>query len=128
MMGDDKIIRFPGAAKPATDTPAADKPLKVAAARPPLKDSGKNAAVKGAFKPAADPVLPGLEHLSEAQRKAIGIVLSGMPFVTVGLKPTVSGADFFTAVGGDATDLHNAEPHLAAVISRAIDRYDPDAR
>ncbi len=127
-MGDDKIIRFPGATKPATDTSTTDQSMKVAAARVPAKDGNKNAPVKGAFKPAADPILPGLEHLTEAQRKAIGIVLSGMPFVTVGLKPTVSGADFFTAVGGDATDLHNAEPHLAAVVSRAIDRYDPDAR
>ncbi len=88
----DKIIKFPGAAKPqaAAETPA--------------------------------PALPGLDGLSDDQRKAMQIVLGGMAFVVVGIKPTDRGADFFTAVHGDATDLRNAQDHLAGVIARAMSR------
>jgi hypothetical protein len=102
-MGDSKIIRFPGGAG----------------------DSGKaKAAPKSAEPKAPDaaPEIPGLEGLSPDQRKAIGIVLSGMPYVVVGIKPTQSGADFFTAVGGEATDLRNAAPHLSGVIDRALSK------
>ncbi len=88
----DKIIRFPGAAKPA-ETPA----------------------------PAATAEV-GPDGLTEDQRKAVQIVLSGMSFVLVGIKPTDRGADFFTAVHGDATDLRNAQSHLDGVIARAYSR------
>jgi hypothetical protein len=89
----DKIIRFPG------------------------KDAGK----KGAD-PKGTPPEDALAGLSEEQRKAIGIVLSGTAFVVVGIKPSERGADFFTAVAGDHTDLRNAQPHLAGVIERALSR------
>jgi len=96
MADDDKIIRFPGAAGKAAGKP---------------KDKAPEPA------PATGP-----DGLSEDQRKAMQIVLSGMPFVAVGIKPTPSGADFFTAVHGDAADLRNARDHLAGVIERALSR------
>lgn len=89
----DKIIRFPGRQSPA---------------EPPT--------------PPAPPAPPGLEALSEEQRKALQVILSGMAFVCVGIRPTESGADFYTAVQGDATDLRNALPHLGGVIERAFAR------
>ncbi|MFW5752442.1 MAG: hypothetical protein ACOCYV_00175 [Planctomycetota bacterium] len=62
------------------------------------------------------------EDLSEDQIKAVQVVLSGMDFVCLGIKPTDSGADFFTAVHGEATVLGQAQPHLAGVIDRAFAR------
>lgn len=64
----------------------------------------------------------GPDGLTEEQRKAAQIVLSGMTFVLVGIKPSERGADFFTAVHGDHTDLRNAQDHLAGVIARAYSR------
>ena len=74
--------------------------------------------------PAARPEaeVRGPDGLSEEQRKAAQIVLSGLPFVVIGLKTTEQGADFFTAVHGDPGDLRNALPHLAGVIERAFAR------
>jgi hypothetical protein len=60
--------------------------------------------------------------LTEDQRKAIAVVLSGMSFVFVAIKPTDTGADFLTALHGDETDLRNAQDHLPAVIGRLYDR------
>ena len=88
----DKIIQFPGQAA-----------AKSAAPTPPGEASGP-------------------DGLSEDQRKAIQVVLGGMPFVLIGIKSTDRGADFFTAVHGDHTDLRNALPHLAGVIDRAYAR------
>lgn len=96
-MADDKILQFPGAGK-RPEAPAA-KP-----------------ATKGEA-PAIGP-----DGLNEDQRKAMQIVLSGMPFVLVGIKATASGADFFTAISGEATDLRNAQDHLGGVIERAFAR------
>ncbi|HEX3135762.1 MAG TPA: hypothetical protein VHX44_19525 [Planctomycetota bacterium] len=97
MADDDKIIKFPGAAK-----------------RPEAATT----------KPAANDDAPavGADGLNEDQRKAMQIVLSGMPFVLVGIKPTPSGADFFTAVSGEPADLRNAQDHLGGVIERAFSR------
>jgi hypothetical protein len=95
----EKIIKFPGSAKPAPATPAA--PAATA-------------------KPAA---ATGPDGLTDEQRKAVQVVLSGMSFVLVGIKPTDRGADFFTAVHGDHTELRNAQSHLAGVIDRAYDRH-----
>lgn len=97
MADDEKILKFPGAAKrtePATAKPAA-KP---------------------------EPPAVGADGLTDDQRKAMQIVLSGMPFVLIGIKPTAGGADFFTAVSGEATDLRNAQDHLGGVIDRAFAR------
>jgi len=89
----EKIIQFPGSAKPA------------ASAVPGKTDNAV-----------------GADGLTEDQRKAMQIVLGGMAFVVIGIKPTDRGADFFTAVHGDATDLRNAQDHLGGVIDRALSR------
>lgn len=88
----DNIIRFPGNTKTAS-----------ASATPA-------------------PEVPGADGLTDDQRKAIQLVASGLSFVMVALKSTDRGADFFTAVHGDATDLRNAQGHLDGVIARAFDR------
>jgi hypothetical protein len=100
---DDRIIQFPGSAgkKPS-------EPAKTA------KGRGKEAHT--------EPTPADLANLSEDQRKAISLVMSGMPFVMIGIKPTTSGADFFTAVHGEAGDLRNASSHLPGVIERAFGR------
>ncbi len=103
-MNDDKILQFPGVGKSTpAPTPAPTDQF----------DGSHNNAASG---------VPGLEGLSEDQRKALQVVLSGMTFVMVGIKPTERGADFFTAIHGDTTDLRNASDHLPGVIERAFDR------
>lgn len=104
MPDDPKVIRFPGLAnaKPATAK------SKEAAPQP-------DASVPDA--PAIGP-----DGLTEDQRKAVQVVLGGMSFVLIGIKPTDRGADFFTAVHGDAGELRNAQPHLDGVIARAFSR------
>ncbi len=109
MSDDERIIRFPGS-----------KPAKPAEPRPP---SAKSAKARGPSAPELPPgVPPELANLSEEQRKAVSIVLSGMAFVLVGIKPSPSGADFFTAVHGEPSELRNAESHLPGVIERAYGR------
>ncbi len=100
-MADDKIIKFPGAAKPAAAPVATEAPTTPATGD---RVDGK----------------PGDDGLTEDQRKAIQVVVSGLPFVCIGIRPTDRGADFFTAVGGTATDLRNAADHLPGVIARAF--------
>jgi hypothetical protein len=102
----DKVIQFPGAA-----------------GRQPPEPPKRRA--KTDAKPPADAAVPAgidAKDLSEDQRKALQIVLSGMPFVAIGIKSTGSGADFFTALHGEPADLRNAAPHLAGVIERALGR------
>lgn len=107
-MGDDKIIRFPG-----TDAAAPAAPKRTRA------NVGKNPEES----PPATPGLPiDPSTLGIEQQKALAIILGGMPFVLIGIKPTPSGADFFTAVHGDAADLRNAASHLPGVIERAYAR------
>lgn len=103
MADDDRIIQFPGQA----------------AKKPP---SGMVKAVKSGKEPPPASVPTDLGTLSEDQRKAISLVMSGLPFVMVGIKPTESGADFFTAVHGEDGDLRNAASHLPGVIERAFAR------
>lgn len=95
MGDDDKIIRFPGGGTAA-----------------PRAKAGK----------APPPPALGPDGLTEEQRKAVQLVLSGMSFVLVALKPSERGADFYTALHGDPTDLRNAQPHLAGVIERLYAR------
>ena len=64
------------------------------------------------------PVADGQRKLSPDQEKAIGLVMSGVSFVFIGIKPAPTGADFYTALHGDATDLRNAQDHLPDVIAR----------
>ena len=104
MSDDSKVIRFPGAfGKAAKSTPSTTaKPAPAAMA--------------------ADPAALGADGLTDEQRKGIQIILGGMTFVLIGIKPTERGADFFTAVHGDATELRNAQGHLEGVIARAFSR------
>ena len=69
-----------------------------------------------------DKMTSPMPALTQAQEKAMQVILSGMSFVLVGVKPTDSGADFFTAVDGEADDIVNALPHLDGVINRAVER------
>lgn len=87
---DDRVLRFPGS-RPAPAAPAEAEP----SARPP------------------DPA-----DLDEDRRKAISVILSGMPFVCIGIQPSATGADFFTSLGGDTAELAKAQPHLDGVIDR----------
>ena len=103
MSDDPKVIRFPGAA-----------------ARPPRPAPVKDDKTTGEL--AADAAAIGPDGLTEEQRKGIQVILGGMSFVLVGIKPTDRGADFFTAVHGDAADLRNAQGHLDGVIARAFAR------
>ncbi|TVR44812.1 MAG: hypothetical protein EA402_06145 [Planctomycetota bacterium] len=64
----------------------------------------------------------GIPGLSEDQEKAIQHIASGATFVMVAIQPTDTGADFFTALDGEAEDLRNAYPHLDGVIARLFDR------
>lgn len=57
-------------------------------------------------------------HLTHDQNKAMGLILSGMPFVFVGIKETGRVADFFTALHGEPTVLRNAQDELPAAIAR----------
>ena len=66
-----------------------------------------------------------LSQLNEHQAKSLQVACSGMSFVTIGIKPTGSGADFFTAIDGDQQTLEDAGPHLGGVIERAIQRRFP---
>ncbi len=102
MVDDDKILQFPGGGKP--DPKAKAKP-KGKASEAPLPSA-----------------TVGPDGLSEDQRKAVQIALSGMPFVLIGIKATDRGADFFTALHGEEADLRNAQPHLSGVIDRAFAR------
>jgi len=108
----DKILQFPGA---KSDTPAKAKPAvskaATAKAAPLTLEPAQLEAAQAA-----------LTNLSADQQKAMQIVMSGLPFVLVGIQPTDRGADFFTAVHGEATDLRNAQPHLDGVIARAFER------
>lgn len=95
-MDEDKVIAFPG----ADATAAADE---------------------ARISPAGTGQL-GIPGLTADQEKAIQVVMSGMSFVLVGIRPTDSSADFFTALDGDSADLGQARPHLSGVIDRAFQR------
>ena len=99
MASDPKVIRFPGSV-------GKQKPEKTPSQAPA----------------AAPEATVGPDGLTEDQRKAVQIILSGTTFVLIGIKPTDRGADFFTAVHGDASDLRNAHPHFDGVIARAFSR------
>jgi len=94
---DDRVIAFPG----GTASPRRDEQVS----EPGPGDVG----------------IPGL---SADQEKAIQIVLSGMSFVCIGIKPAGDGADFYTSLHGKRGELHDAGPHLDGVIQRAYERRD----
>jgi hypothetical protein len=106
IMADNKILSFPGSHRPA-GAAKERKPDEVAAAQP------------GPAKPGA-PAAPGV--FTAEQIKAIQLAQSGMSFVMIAIKPSEGGADFFTAVHGEGSELRNAQDHLGGVIERAFAR------
>jgi hypothetical protein len=90
----DKIIQFPG----GTDRPDPDPDR--------LSPVGEGAL--------------GLAGLTVDQEKAIQLVLSGMSFVCIGVSPTATGADFYTAVDGKREDLEPAKEHLGGILADAL--------
>lgn len=67
-----------------------------------------------------------VEGIPEQVAKAMGILQASveghMSFVIIGIKPDPTGADFYTAIHGDPSDLRNAQDHLPDVISRLYAR------
>lgn len=101
----DKVIKFPdgGNAKPRKPLlPATDQTVPM----PPVKPPKNQQQIE----------------VNEDQKKAIEAILAGLPFVFIGIKPTSDGADFYTALHGDPTDLRNAHEHLYGVIDRLYER------
>lgn len=106
-MANDKIIRFPGSIGKTTPSAAG-----ASSSHPPLSVTPADGGTSEV----------GPDGLTEDQRKAVQVVLSGMSFVLIGIKPTDRGADFFTSVHGDPAELRNAQGHLDGVIARAFSR------
>lgn len=120
----DKIIRFPGGGAKAGKDAGSHAGGQAGAREPKSAKAATGIAggpAVGKIGKPTDSPFDG-DGLTEEQRKAVGIVLSGMPFVVIGIKTTPSGADFFTSVSGEGADLRNAEPHLAGVIERALEK------
>jgi hypothetical protein len=103
-MNEKNIIMFPGRPLTAKDEQDLDNEAK--SAKP--SQNGPNLRTQ------------------EAIQKAVGILngaaTGDLSLVVIGIRPTQNGADFFTALFGDAADLRNAQPELAAVIDRLYTR------
>jgi hypothetical protein len=97
----DNVIKFPGAK----------------GQRPPSPPESSQTAPVPEGRPRQQQV-----KASEDQAKAIQMILSGLPFVFIAIRPTGDGADFYTALHGDPTDLRNAHEHLPGVIDRLYER------
>ena len=67
-------------------------------------------------------VIDGQIQLSQAQQKAVNIVISGMPFIVVGILPTVGGADIFSALGGNKEELIKVYHKLGEILERAYEQ------
>jgi hypothetical protein len=104
----DKVIKFPGSAG-ISGAEGGARPASAGAAEQ------VSAPGQGSL---------GIPNLTQDQEKAFQIAIDGMSFVMIGIKPTDSGADFFTAVHGQREELRNATDHLDGVIRRAFARYD----
>lgn len=104
----DNIIRFPGAKAPL----------------PSKEELGYDPALPGAESTGVVLRTPDgkLVTLSESQAKALSVVLSGHPFLVIGIKPTSTGADIFSVVHGDHEELKKIRPKLPELIDRAFDR------
>lgn len=72
------------------------------------------------------------QSITDDQKKAINLILSGMPFISITMretfseddKETVTGCDFLTSMGGDKNVLRNAKQHIEGVIMRLYDKYN----
>ena len=132
-MNEEKVIQFPGTQR--KPVPAAPKPKKLT----DMSDATNQGDIKAIGIRTKDGALTiekkDKTPLSEAQisliariatgllsieqLQAVDIVSSGIAFVTIGIKPTVSGADTFSAIDGPGEDLHNIKGKLPEVIERA---------
>ncbi len=109
----DEIINGTGRAKPSE--PPEHKPSE-----PPKPGLPPGS---GGFLSPDGTVIP----LTPDQHKALGLVLSGMPFLLIAIRETGEGADktgsdFYTALNGDPVVLRNVKQHLEGVIERAYTR------
>jgi hypothetical protein len=123
-MAQDKIIQFPGLAG-RKNTLAGTPPVADTDTDTGEADTDSDQGQAAAQAPMAGPgsqTARGSDGLTDDQRKAVQLVLSGMAFVCIAIKPTDRGADFFTAIDGDPSDLRNALDHLGGVIERAYGR------
>ena len=102
----EKIIQFPG----LDQSEGADAA--------PTSQPNESAAEAEEVTETVDPAGVMNEH----REKAMQIALSGMSFITIGIQPTGSGADFFTSIDGVEQDLLDALPVLVGVIARAVER------
>jgi hypothetical protein len=94
----DRIIQFPGAAKP----PEAPAPKPGRGETPEERNQQATRAAGFLF--------------DYVQTEALSAV------IVIGIRPTPTGGDFFTEVIGDPTDLRNALGALPGVIERAYAR------
>jgi hypothetical protein len=108
----EKILQFPGAPKKTRER----KPKT-----PPAQAVEMEQTTPQRFSPPGDGSL-GLPGLTQDQEKAVKMILSGMPFVILGIRPTDTGADFFTAIDGPKQDLRNASGHIPHIIAQALDK------
>ena len=60
--------------------------------------------------------------LSKEQMKAVDVVTGGNAFVNIGIKPTATGADTYSAMDGSPADLNNIRGRLVEVLERAYSR------
>lgn len=60
--------------------------------------------------------------LSQAQQKAMNIVVSGMPFIVIGILPTGNGADIFSSLGGNKEELIKVYNKLGEILERAYEK------
>lgn len=71
------------------------------------------------------------QSITDDQKKAINLILSGMPFISIAMretfseddKETATGCDYLTSMGGDKNVLRNAKQHIEGVIMRLYDKY-----
>lgn len=115
----EKILQFPGAQKKTRERKTKTPPA-------PKVENEQNSTPQR-FSPPGDGSL-GLPGLTQDQEKAIKMILSGMPFVILGIRPTDTGADFFTAIDGPTQDLRNAAGHIPHIIAQALDRAGLQSR
>jgi len=127
-MNEEKVIQFPGTQR--KPLPAVPKPKKLtdmsdAANKGDIKSMAirtKDGALtieKKDKTPLSEAQISLIARIATEQLQAVDIVSSGIAFVTIGIKPTVSGADTFSAIDGPGEDLHNIKGKLPEVIERA---------
>lgn len=125
---DDRVLKFPGAKAPpgAPDAKVAPKrapkPTRAASAKSDADDTDDDEEEEDSGTPEATSDLTRLAELDEDRRKAISVILSGMPFVCIGIQPSPTGADFFTSLGGEPIELTRAAPHLPGVLERLFNK------